>query len=47
MDMKFFNKTFLKFAFGFLAIIAIGMIAVFFLGSGQDTSTPATPVAEQ
>ena len=45
--MKFFNPTFFKFVFGFLAIIAIGVIAVFFLGSGQDTSTPATPVVEQ
>ncbi|MBI2046277.1 MAG: hypothetical protein HYT28_02565 [Parcubacteria group bacterium] len=44
--MKFFNSTFIKFVLGFLAIIAIGVVAVFFLGV-QDTSTPATPVVEQ
>ncbi|MBI5004637.1 MAG: hypothetical protein HZC04_00410 [Candidatus Lloydbacteria bacterium] len=44
--MRFLNPTFIKFVLGFLAIIAIGVAAVFFLGV-QDTSTPATPIVDE
>lgn len=44
--MKFFNPTFIKFVLGFLAIIAIGVATVFFLGV-QDTSTPAAPIVDR